>query len=549
MLYHRTFQKKIQHNISSILFFIEKVLNNTIFEKEKNFIKRRTDKKHLDTIQQQINKIKMTESIILTQFSNLFTQTKKSLDDYINNYEDEVFVKGSTEDNEKAYKRGESKFNHLLENIDNLDLIIQQEQQFLDFFSQCKRNRKLLTDQRNNLIDDLSNIKKEMGSVKEWEEWKKIWDKKRDETDVVKMRRETQEMLEEISKKEESIEKIKQEIENEKNELMGMKNDLEKIIEKAKKEKEEFNVKEEFEKVAEEYVKKNDFDYTMKIIVNNENNLANSMNDLIAHQTTTETNYIELKKNVDKMEKNYVNKNDFEKFKITEKNSQEKMNQIIKDIGITVENYETKTKEEFEKVCDEFVKKNDIPETLKELKNLVNKKHIDQLEEWTSLKCSEVLFDSNIDDWAYETSVFNDRIVGKKQLTFLIENEDDEIFGYYSNTKLIKLYRRQETDSKSFHFNLQTKNNRINQSMKFKIKDSKNSGIWLWKANSDYLIKMGDIYLFKENMKNESSCLQHENAFNYQGIENALCGKIIQKENNKLKGCFTPKRIIVIQMK
>ena len=109
----------------------------------------------------------MTQLQNLTQFSNLFTQTKKSLDDYNNNFEDEIFVKRSTEDNEKAYKRGESKFNQLLENIDNLDLIIQQEQQFLDFFSHCKRNRKLLTDQRNNLVDDLSNIKKEMMSVKE----------------------------------------------------------------------------------------------------------------------------------------------------------------------------------------------------------------------------------------------------------------------------------------------------------------------------------------------------------------------------------------------
>ena len=48
-----------------------------------------------------------------------------------------------------------------------------------------------------------------------------------------------------------------------------MKKDLEKTIENVKKE--EMNVKEEFEKVAGEYVKKNDFDYTMKIIVNNEN--------------------------------------------------------------------------------------------------------------------------------------------------------------------------------------------------------------------------------------------------------------------------------------
>ena len=42
----------------------------------------------------------------------------------------------------------------------------------------------------------------------------------------------------------------------------------------------------------------------------------------------------------------------------------------------------------------------------------------------------------------------------------------------------------------------------------------------------------------KENDKNGSSCNQHENYFNYHGIENALCGK----------DEFTPKRILVIQM-
>ena len=50
--------------------------------------------------------------------------------------------------------------------------------------------------------------------------------------------------------------------------------------------------------------------------------------------------------------------------------------------------------------------------------NCLNVEQIKQLEEWTRLKCGEVLFDSNKDDWAENTSVFNDRIVGKKHLVF-----------------------------------------------------------------------------------------------------------------------------------
>ena len=38
--------------------------------------------------------------------------------------------------------------------------------------------------------------------------------------------------------------------------------------------------------------------------------------------------------------------------------------------------------------------------------------------------------------------------------------------------------------------------------------------------------------------------------FDYYGIENALCGKTTNEHNNPSEGkCFTPKRILVIQMK
>ena len=58
------------------------------------------------------------------------------------------------------------------------------------------------------------------------------------------------------------------------------------------------------------------------------------------------------------------------------------------------------------------------------------------------------------------------------------------------------------------------------------------------------MIQLGEILLYKENKKNNSSCYQNENNFNYHGIENALSGK-----TRFDGGYFTPKRILVIQMK
>ena len=85
---------------------------------------------------------------------------------------------------------------------------------------------------------------------------------------------------------------------------------------------------------------------------------------------------------------------------------------------------------------------------------VLNDNHIKKLEEWTGLYCSELVFDSEVDNWSKNTSVFDKRIIGKKQLIFLIEDTDGELFGYYLNTEVFEKYWGYvETDSKSIHFN------------------------------------------------------------------------------------------------
>ena len=50
------------------------------------------------------------------------------------------------------------------------------------------------------------------------------------------------------------------------------------------------------------------------------------------------------------------------------------------------------------------------------LRRYITKKEQKQLEEWTSLKCSDIVFNSDIDNWNQNTSVLNERIIGKKTI-------------------------------------------------------------------------------------------------------------------------------------
>ena len=180
-----------------------------------------------------------------------------------------------------------------------------------------------------------------------------------------------------------------------------------------------------------------------------------------------------------------------------------------------------------------------------------------QLEQWTNKKCSEIIFDSDKDNWSVDKSIFDDKIKGKKQLIFLIEDIDNEMFGYYLDTEITNDYGFPgiKTNSNSFHFNLQSKDNRLKQPMQFKTNDSTvNSidnklnnfrGYCLYPKSEIGLITIGDIFIYKEHYKSLSLIIQSKD-FDYHGIENALCGK---KENNTQYDYFTPKRFIVIQMK
>ena len=172
-------------------------------------------------------------------------------------------------------------------------------------------------------------------------------------------------------------------------------------------------------------------------------------------------------------------------------------------------------------------------------------KDVDQLEKWTQKKCGEIIFDSDVDNWEKDTSVLNERLDGRNQVVFIIEDDRGEKFGYYLNCEISDNYVDWScSDDKSFLFNLES-NGRLPQPMKFEIKNPK-QGYVRYKNKYYRFMTLGDIRLMKNIKKEQSYCRQDNEAVDYHGIENALCGRTTT-DNEKHN--FTPKRILVIQMK
>ena len=171
-----------------------------------------------------------------------------------------------------------------------------------------------------------------------------------------------------------------------------------------------------------------------------------------------------------------------------------------------------------------------------------------RLEEWTGLKCSHIIFDTETDNWN-DSEIFNGKLIGKNHLLFVIQTEDGEKFGYYLNPTItyVQFPNYNWSDEKSFEFTLESKE-RGNQPIKFEIKNKMKNGYTLFDNHSNWnmnLISFGEIFLAKEKFKEHSNCEQHDDMFDYHGIQNALCGK---QPNERGEMYFTPKRIVIIQM-
>ena len=189
-------------------------------------------------------------------------------------------------------------------------------------------------------------------------------------------------------------------------------------------------------------------------------------------------------------------------------------------------------KAELEKLLRNKVRKEDI----ERLKGIVDENEIKQLQEWSSMKCGEVVFDSDKDNWNPNTSVFDDKVMNRSNLIFVVEDTSNNKFGLYTTTKVEK-YDSYHTDQNAFLFSLKS-NGRLNDMQKYNISFKKYGFYLCHKSNENiFWIGNGSDICIKKKGNPGSYCNQR--GFNYQGISNALCG------GSK----FTPKRITVIQMK
>ena len=73
-----------------------------------------------------------------------------------------------------------------------------------------------------------------------------------------------------------------------------------------------------------------------------------------------------------------------------------------------------------------------------------NKEIIKQIEAWSEATFKEIVFDSDVDNWAENISVFDKHVFGKEKLVFMIEDEENNVFGGYLNTKIDKYYEEKD---------------------------------------------------------------------------------------------------------
>ena len=156
-----------------------------------------------------------------------------------------------------------------------------------------------------------------------------------------------------------------------------------------------------------------------------------------------------------------------------------------------------------------------------------------QIEKWTGLQFGEILFDSLIDNWSINKSVFNQRIIGKKHLLLIIEDAKGQKFGHFRNGEVIEDYdiNYNNVDDESFEFTL-TSEGKLSKPMKF---DKNIKKVFLYENDKETLCQFGNIRLGKEDEKRES----HYSDMNYFGIKNKICDLTY----------FELKKFMIIQMK
>ena len=363
---------------------------------------------------------------------------------------------------------------------------MEKEQEIIEFFNKCKENKQKLLNQKNSIINKLLRLLKATFIPQDqFLQKKEEWNTKREETPDEKNRRECEEMLEEIREKKNLLQQMRFNVASDKLQLQREKDEFVAFMNEMKKERNTFSMKKEFDKLASTCVKTNDFKSEKDVIKNQLQSVHSNMKQVASV--------------IDLIQNNYT--------------------QLSDQINLMLRYEYTQRSLHFNLTPEERY----------------------QLEEWTGLRCSQIVFDSYNNPWNRTYCSLNDCIIGRSQLLFLIEEDDGEKFGYYFNTEVYRRFKQWiRTDRYTFQFNLNAKGN-MHHPMKYEIYNLETGGISLFRDSESDLIWLGNITLFKHEFYDNSYCIQNDK-FNYHGINDALRG-ISGRDNT-----FHIKRLLVIQM-
>ena len=223
-----------------------------------------------------------------------------------------------------------------------------------------------------------------------------------------------------------------------------------------------------------------------------------------------------------------------------------KISEIEKEIFNSIEAMKENKMKEIDEEMERLTVENKYNQMRKQnyssnLFSMIDFEEINQLEEWTGKKCGEIIFDSNKDNFWEYSSVFDSKIIEKSHFVIIIEDEEDNKFGYYTPKKIEQI-EKYYNDRNAFLFSLKS-NGRLKGMMKFESLKSDN-GIKVKDNGSSYLFGIYDgFWIYKTNCKNNSNCVENysDKSYDFHDQQYPLIGK-------PGKSAFTPRRITVIQM-
>ncbi|ELP86050.1 hypothetical protein EIN_446470 [Entamoeba invadens IP1] len=189
-----------------------------------------------------------------------------------------------------------------------------------------------------------------------------------------------------------------------------------------------------------------------------------------------------------------------------------------------------------DKDIKEYIKiREKYKDDLKLKSNGISHEEKEALEKFSNSKIKSLVFDSEKDDWAQGSSEFDDKVMGKKNLLFLVEDNNNNKFGGVFTEKVDRTNEYIE-DTDAFIFSLIRKGKFNPKKFELKSDESKDA-FTLCGSRGDYLFAFGgqkcDIAVYKKG-KDGSRCFPNS----YTESKNAFV------DNNK----FTPKSVKVFQL-